>query len=164
MPVVIGRDRGEQMSVGGTSRCRGDWYFLGADICSKLLFLHAYTGCDTTSSIYGIGKGTVFKKLISNQCLQDIASIFSSINQSKNEIIIVGEQTMSILFKGDLNQNLNDLRHKRLIEKISTAKTFVRPEKLPPTISATKYHSLRVYFQMMKWLYQDEQTTATDWG
>ena len=29
---------------------------LGSCICSKLLFIHAITGCDTTSRLYGIGK------------------------------------------------------------------------------------------------------------
>ena len=29
---------------------------LGNDVCSSLLFLHAFTGCDTTSAVFGIGK------------------------------------------------------------------------------------------------------------
>ena len=29
---------------------------LGSRICPKLLFIHAITGCDTTSRLYGIGK------------------------------------------------------------------------------------------------------------
>ena len=29
---------------------------LGYDVCSSLLFLHAFTGCDTTSAVFGIGK------------------------------------------------------------------------------------------------------------
>jgi len=28
----------------------------GSEICQSLLFLHAFTGCDTTSRIFGIGK------------------------------------------------------------------------------------------------------------
>ena len=34
---------------------------LGSEIYPKLLFQHAFTGCDTTSSIYGVGKDTVLK-------------------------------------------------------------------------------------------------------
>ena len=30
--------------------------FLGQDICSQLLFIHAVTGCDSTSRIFGVGK------------------------------------------------------------------------------------------------------------
>ena len=29
---------------------------LGKDICTQLLFIHAMTGCDSTSRIFGIGK------------------------------------------------------------------------------------------------------------
>ena len=35
---------------------------LGPEICSNILFLHAVLGCDTTSHLYGIGKGTSLKK------------------------------------------------------------------------------------------------------
>ena len=29
---------------------------LGDDVCADLLFAHAFTGCDTTSRIFGVGK------------------------------------------------------------------------------------------------------------
>ena len=29
---------------------------LGEELCSQFLFLHTYTGCDTTSRIFGVGK------------------------------------------------------------------------------------------------------------
>ena len=32
------------------------------DICSDILFGHAFSGCDTTSSIFGVGKKTVSNK------------------------------------------------------------------------------------------------------
>ncbi len=37
---------------------------LGDDVCSHLLFVHAYTGCDSTLRIFGIGKKLAFQKLI----------------------------------------------------------------------------------------------------
>ena len=37
------------------------------DICSQLLFIHTFTGCDSTSRIVGIGKKTAFKKLVKGQ-------------------------------------------------------------------------------------------------
>ena len=58
---------------------------------------------------------------------------------------------MSILYSNSTNQSLNSLRHKRLIEKICMAKSFVKPESLPPTESATKHHSYRTYYQIMLW-------------
>ena len=58
---------------------------------------------------------------------------------------------MSIIFKENTDQTLNSLRHKRLVDKIDIAKYFVKPEKLPPTESAAKYHSFRTYLQIMQW-------------
>ena len=36
--------------------------FLGPDVCRSLPFIHALTGCDTTSRVYGISKGAALKK------------------------------------------------------------------------------------------------------
>ena len=37
---------------------------LGDDACSDMLFAHAFSGCDTTSAIIGVGKKTVFQKVV----------------------------------------------------------------------------------------------------
>ena len=37
---------------------------LGDDVCSDLLFAHAFSGCDSTSGIYGVGKKSIFQKII----------------------------------------------------------------------------------------------------
>ena len=34
------------------------------DLCSQLLFIHAMTGCDTTSRIFGVCKNCAFQKLV----------------------------------------------------------------------------------------------------
>ena len=35
---------------------------LGHDLCCQLLFIHAMTGCDTSSQIFGVGQKKVFSK------------------------------------------------------------------------------------------------------
>ena len=35
---------------------------LGSKLCEHLLFMHAILGCDTTSHLFGLGKGIVVKK------------------------------------------------------------------------------------------------------
>ena len=35
---------------------------LSPDMKSNLLFVHPFSGCDTTSAVFGIGKTTAFKK------------------------------------------------------------------------------------------------------
>lgn len=51
---------------------------LRSEIYTKLLFLRVFTGCDTTSSVHGVGKATVFNKLISNKHLQAVALVFTA--------------------------------------------------------------------------------------
>ena len=36
---------------------------LGHELCSQLMFIHAMTGSDRTSRIFGVGKKTAFQKL-----------------------------------------------------------------------------------------------------
>ena len=38
---------------------------LGAEKCGKVAFFHAFSGCDVTSSIAGIGKKTAWNALVS---------------------------------------------------------------------------------------------------
>ena len=137
---------------------------LGNDICSNLLLLHTFTRCDSTSSIYGIRKASVFKKLLSNLEFKAIACSFTLDNQSNDNINLLGKKTMSILYSNSTNQSLNSLRHKQLIEKICMAKSFVKLESLPPTESATKYHSYRTYYQIMLWNHGICSLFLTSWG
>ena len=39
---------------------------IGREICQRLLFIHAFSGCDTTACPYGMGKGTILSKVMNN--------------------------------------------------------------------------------------------------
>ena len=51
---------------------------LGVSVCSNVLFLHAILGCDTTSRLYGIGKGVSLKKFITTDDFRDQALVFDT--------------------------------------------------------------------------------------
>ena len=59
---------------------------------------------------------------------------------------------------------MNELRHRILLQKVTSAKSFVVPEHLPPTESATRFHSYRSYYQIMIWQGLDQGMHVTDWG
>ena len=40
---------------------------LGDVVCSNILFIHALLGCDSTSSVYGIGKAASLRKVMNNR-------------------------------------------------------------------------------------------------
>ena len=138
---------------------------LGSRLCSQLLFLHAFTGCDSTSRIYGIGKKSAFQTLAQNdKILQLCADTFTSRGMSTTEIEKTGIQVMTIIFGGENTSSLTDMRYKMFMKKVVCAKSFVTPERLPPTESATKFHCLRVYYQVMVWMGMEGDLDPLDWG
>ena len=68
------------------------------------------------------------------------------------------------LVEGKDGQFLHSLRSSVLARKVISFNAFVKPEKLPPTSCAMKYHSLRTYLQVMTWMKNEEAMDATDWG
>jgi hypothetical protein len=138
---------------------------LGQRLCSQLLFIHAFTGCDTTSTVFGMGKKTFFQKAAEgDKELESCALAFTEPGQTSDAIEQHGNQSMVVLFSGKRSDSLASLRHSVLKKKVVSASSFVAPARLPPTASSTKFHSLRVYYQIMVWLGLDNNLDATDWG
>ena len=50
---------------------------LGEGICGVVLLIHAISGCDTTSRVFGIGKPVAFKKALNDSEFLTTASIFN---------------------------------------------------------------------------------------
>ena len=50
------------------------------------------------------------------------------------------------------------------VKKVSVSRSYIEPQKLPPTSAAAKYHSLRVYYQVQEWKGLCNQLAPTDWG
>ncbi|KAL2082773.1 hypothetical protein ACEWY4_022591 [Coilia grayii] len=138
---------------------------LGHEVCSQLLFLHAMTGCDTTSRIFGVGKKIALQKLLQGDpFLQSCANAFIIPNQTAEVIDELGCQGMAVLFGGKHTDSLATLRHKTFSKKVASASSFVASERLPPTESATKLHCRRVYYQIMIWMGKAEGMNAKNWG
>ena len=137
---------------------------LGSEMCQGLLFLHVFTGHDTTSRIFGTGKQSALQTVIKGDPVrQSSAKIFSTPVglQDMDVIVDSGCALMVSLFNGKPGDNQSALRCTHLCKKVSAAKSFITPERLPPTPSATKYHSLRSYLQVMQWMGKGEDTDIT---
>ena len=128
-----------------------------------LLFLYGFSGCDTTSSFYGIGKVKCFQKYLLNQSLQEIAYLFSRKNQDHVSIKSAGDRAAIILYNGRTSDNLKVLRSDILTKKIMNSKIFVEPKHLPSTEAAEKFHSYKSYFQVMKWM-DVNGMNSEEWG
>ena len=71
---------------------------------------------------------------------------------------------MAVMFGGKSTDSHDSLRYKLFSNKIVSPKSFVSPERLAPTESSTKYHSLRVYYQVMVWIETAIDMNVLDWG
>ena len=59
---------------------------LGSDVSESILFIYAILGCDTTSSLYGIGKGLSLKAFMRKEQFKHQAITFSNELSSKEQI------------------------------------------------------------------------------
>jgi len=138
---------------------------IGNEICSQLLFIHAMTGCDTTSRIFSVGKRNAFHKLVKGDTvLRSCANAFTVINQPTEVIDSLGFQAMAVLFGGKCTDSLAKMRYNNFSRKVVSASSFVTPERLPPTESATKLHCRRAYYQVMTWIGKADGMDAMNWG
>ena len=48
------------------------------------------------------------------------------------------------------------------MKMVSVSKKGLQPERLPPTKNAIKYHSYRVYLQVLQWM--DVKVDELKWG
>ena len=138
---------------------------LGHEMRSQLMFIHAMTGSDTTSRIFGVGKKTAFQKLAKGYPLiRSCAIAFTIPNQTTEVIDNLGCQVMAVLFGCKGTDSLATMRYNTFSKKVVSALSFVTPERLSRTESATKLHCRIAYYQVMVWAGKDEGMDPRNWG
>ena len=138
---------------------------LGADVSNHILFLHAVLGCDTTSHLYGIGKGSSLRNYKTSNHFREQAKVFDEESASQEAVCAAGEQALVSLYGAKTEDTLNSLRYKRFSEKVACSSTsHVQPQSLSLTSDAAKYPSLRMYCQIQQWKGSDDAISRTEWG
>ncbi len=132
---------------------------LTPELSQSLLFIHALSGCDTTSRPFGIGKQSALAKY---QKLQNLATVFTMADRSHEEIEQAGNKALVVLYGCTQDWDLNFERASKFTEKVASSSRYLPPERLPPTSDAARFHSQRVYHQVQVWLGNDME--PTDWG
>lgn len=132
-------------------------------MCEHILFIHSILGCDTTSRLFGLGKGLAVKKIEHNVQFQQQAAVFNQPQSEKEDIISAGEWAIVILYSGNVKDGLDSLRCQRFIDKVSRSTSHVEPQCLPPTSAAAKFHSLRVFYQVMEWKCASDTLRPEEW-
>jgi hypothetical protein len=137
---------------------------LAPRVTDNILFLHALLGCDTTSSLYGIGKKMGLKLICSNEVFLRQAKVFAEKNSTNEKIRVAGEKALIQVYKGQEGDTLDYLRLQQFQQKVGSSSSLVRPEVLPPTSAAAAYHSMRVYLQVQEWMGNGDNMNPNAWG
>ena len=105
----------------------------GEVVISNLLFIHAWSGCDTTCATFGHGKTSLTKKLQESEELQQISLMMSDPHMTAEQIGKAGIRVFVMMYGGKKKDSLNFLRHAKFMEMITSSKSSLDPQKLPPT-------------------------------
>ena len=82
-------------------------------VCKHIPFLHAFLGCDTTSRLFGIEKGSILKKFKENKSLQQAATVFDNSNATQVQIDEAGKAAFVVMYNGKKSDTLNSLRYNK---------------------------------------------------
>lgn len=121
-------------------------------VAENLLAIHAWTGCDTTSAIFNIGKTSILKKIITSKELQSACQVMADISATQLSTHNAGRDIFKILYGCSLNISLNELRYKKYMQSLASSNVVVKPQTLPPTEDSAYYHNLRAHLQTINWL------------
>ena len=133
----------------------------GPIVTSNLLFLHAWTGCDTTSATFGHGKTALLKKLKQSAELQDLASVMNDVEADSEIIGKAGCKLFILMYGVKKNDSLSNLRYVKYMQMVTSSKK-IEPHKLPPTARAAFFLSLCVHFQVVIWKSPSVRTLTTN--
>lgn len=126
-----------------------------------LLFCHAFTGCDTVSSIWSHGKSTLFDRFCSGD-IDEHMNIFLDVQARKEDVIKAGISIFQYIYHAP-GTTLSATRYNIFSRKAAAG--LIKPETLPPTEGAAAQHSLRAYLQTRDWLLlQSMSLNPTDFG
>ena len=138
---------------------------LGSDVADRLLFIHAWGGCDTVSALYGKGKLQILNKVKQSNFVRSVADVFCCDTSTQEDIAEAGFKLIVNLYGGKSGQSLNSLRYIKYMDTVAKSKSSIRPEVLPPSERAAFFHCLRIFLQIMQWkILSPNQFNPADWG
>lgn len=126
-----------------------------------ILFLHSFTGCDTTSASFRKSKLGFLKLYLKSEMIKKSAVTFYNPSSTKYEV----EEARKMCFLKWYGTparltSLNKYRYQSFMRSVANIKPNF--SSLPPTESAAKQHSLRTYHQVQQWL--GNELPPQEWG
>jgi len=94
-----------------------------------------------------MSKSLAVKKLQSSDFVKE-AQVFKAEGRDHDSVAVAGERAFVHLYNGKKTDDLNKLRLVGYQQKLSSSTSQIMAKALPPTASAAKLHSYRVYLQV----------------
>jgi len=108
---------------------------------------------------------SVFKKLSRCADIQASFDVLESPVASQQEVMSAGCRILAVLYARNPAETLSKLRYKMYMHATATSSQLPRPERLPPTENAARYHLYRVHLQVVQWkLLSTEALDPVEWG
>lgn len=129
-----------------------------------ILFYHAMTGCDTLSAPFRKGKKLSFKKLSNNDDLRKRVDVFNTSDSTADDVASAGEAFLMAMYQPGSGKTLDEMRYNNYKRIVAKQPVYAKFDLgiLPPTSSAARQHSLRVFHQVQLW--RGIQLPPADWG
>jgi hypothetical protein len=138
---------------------------LGERVTRQLPVVHAISGCDTTSALYGHGKASIFKSIVTNQHTYHLTEVVGCPEATPEDVVGAGLQLLVLIYGGKAGDTLNHMRYATYMNIVASSMSPPRPERLPPTEASAKQHILRVHIQAVQWkTLKSTDKKTEDWG
>lgn len=117
----------------------------------QLLAVHAISGCDTVSYMFGKGKASAVSTMLKHDVHLEV---LGEEDANLHDVLRAGHKFVSLLYKDkQVNSSMNQLRHTIFTTKKDTPKI----KSLPPTDLALNEHIKRAHLQTMLWKAADQK-------
>ena len=123
------------------------------DKCLPLLAVHAITGCDTSSFLFGQGKAKALRELMKNDWTK-IDEVFGEGSAAHGDLIHCGRSFLSALYGEPKTETMNELRFNIFMKRKSGPPNI---KMLPPTDANVAFHIRRAHLQTLIWKAADKQ-------
>jgi hypothetical protein len=105
----------------------------------------------------------VLRKISSNCHTRILTDVIGCFAAPCDEVVDAGLRLLSIIYGGRPEEKLNHMRFSMYMHQTATNLKQVRPERLPPTEAAARYHIMRAHFQVTQWKTEPD-LNPEDWG
>ena len=162
--IFFRKDQSVKQKTGGRFSIAGIVERMDSRQANAILFLHAWTGSDTTSALFGHGKLGLLNGIVVSEELNSLAVQMQKDAMTQDEVGSLGEKIFCLQF-GQVDSDLVSLRFSRFKKMVAESLTKLDPRVLPPSPRAAHFHSLRVYLQVKRWMQLDDHyMNPLEWG